>query len=66
MVVNQNYIDTTTSRKSQQVHATLRYQASRWLGFQAETIYRTSSVNSLTVGAGYSDFTMGLSMTVRR
>jgi len=66
MVVSQNYIDTTTSRKSQQVHATLRYQASRWLGFQAETIYRTSSVNSLTVGAGYNDFTMGLSMTVRR
>lgn len=64
--VDQSYIDSTASRSSKQVHATLRYQASRWLGFQLESIYRTSKTNSLSVGAGYTDLMTGLSVTVRR
>ncbi|WP_169805746.1 outer membrane beta-barrel protein [Novosphingobium rosa] len=65
----QSYSGISQSRSLEQVQATLRYQASRWLGFQAEASYKTSKyaspVPNVQTG-NYSDATLGLSVTVRR
>lgn len=65
-VAKQEYVGVDGSRSGYQMQGTLRYQASRWLGFQSDISYRYSKPTTAQLGTTYQGLLIGLSMTVRR
>jgi len=65
-LASQSYIGTAGSRANRQYQTTVRYQASRWLGFQVEAAYRSARPSTAALGTSYNEVAMGLSATVRR
>lgn len=65
-IARQSYFSLAGARNSRQIQSNLRYQASRWLGFQAEVSYRYSEPTSSDLGSKYQGLLFGLSVTARR
>jgi hypothetical protein len=65
-VVQQKFFGIDGKRDSRQFQAALRYQASRWLGFQGEMGYRYSEPTTTNLGSIFEGLLVGLSATVRR
>jgi hypothetical protein len=65
-IARQSYFGFGGARNSRQIQSNLRYQASRWLGFQAEISYRYSNPTSSDLGTKYQGLLFGLSVTARR
>lgn len=65
-VARQQYLGVDGMRLSRQLQSTLRYQATRWLGFQAEVSYRYSEPSTASQGTTYEGLLFGLSVTARR
>jgi hypothetical protein len=62
----QSYVGTEGTRSYRQIQTTVRYQASRWLGFRGELTYRSSQAASALLGNPFSGVAMGLGVIVRR
>lgn len=62
----QGYVGVDGTRSFRQLQTTVRYQASRWLGFRGEITYRSSQAASALLGNPYSGVAMGLGVIVRR
>ncbi|WP_206241993.1 outer membrane beta-barrel protein [Novosphingobium terrae] len=65
-LADQSYFSQSGKRIAHLFQGAVRYQASRWLGFQAEVNYRSSRPTQASLGTSSDGVLFGLSMTVRR
>lgn len=65
-LASQSYVGVSGTRSVRQLQSTVQYQASRWLGFQTELVYKSSRPSNTSLGTAFSGLSMSLSVTVRR